>query len=345
MLALARVQLSCTSSRHVARQVQVARLPALRREIHQTSVVLKKKKQQSSTQELFNESDDTVFAAEEDDLFSSSNNKREIGSQPKRRITVKRDGTTQKMKGKLSPEQRLERFDNLYQFLSDRIGLNPPAKARNDPRQVRKTAWQHLFSLATTAEQLESVTELFPKWRDARQEFTPKIAEAFIRRCEELRCPTLALKVFSDHSKYGFNLNYLPAARHLLHSLHVEHPLENSITLSALYGIYKLPAISSDLVSCAMLTAACFKAKSEDSLVVAKALVPELKNLLTKTKPKKMAYPEDKYTRSLKGNKEKAWLRWALLKVEKALQAHNEPIDWLRTWREASGTVPALKAA
>jgi hypothetical protein len=122
--------------------------------------------------------------------------------------------------------------------------------------------------------------------------------------------------------------------------LHVEQPLENSIVLSALYGVYKLPAISSDLVSCAMLASACFKAKSEESLVIANALVAELKGLLEKTPPETMAYPEDHRTRSLEGNREKAWLRWTLLKIEKSLEAQQEPVSWLRSWREASGAVP-----
>ena len=123
--------------------------------------------------------------------------------------------------------------------------------------------------------------------------------------------------------------------------MHVEHPLENSILLSALYGVYKLPAISSDLVSCAMLASACFKAKTEESLVVANALVAELKGLLKKTPPQTMAYPEDPSTKNLKGNKEKGWLRWTLLKIERALEAQQEPVSWLRSWREASGAVPA----
>ncbi|KAI0088765.1 hypothetical protein BDY19DRAFT_993604 [Irpex rosettiformis] len=325
MFAIARAHRTCTAGRYVPNHLQASQSVVARRNIHQTSVVSKKKKTSSAIETAFEEEED--FATSEgDDLFSNTTTQ----------ASAKTPNSADKPKGRLSVEERAVRFDNLYQFLSDRIGLNPPAKARKDPRQVRKTAWQQLFSLAATSEQLERVTELFPKWRDARQQFTPEIAEAFVRRCEELRCPTLALKVFSDHSKYGFNLNHLPAARHLLHSLHVEHPLEDSVTLSALYGVYKLPAISSDLISCAMLTSALFKAKTEESLIVANALVPELKLLLKKTHPAKMAYPTDPVIRNQKNNKEKAWLKWTLLKIEKALEAQKQPVDWLKTWREAS---------
>ena len=82
---------------------------------------------------------------------------------------------------KLSPEARLERFNTLYQFLADRVGTHPPARAVKAPEQVRTTAWSHLFGLATTEAQLTKVAELFPLWRDAKRKFSPKIAEAFVR--------------------------------------------------------------------------------------------------------------------------------------------------------------------
>lgn len=117
-----------------------------------------------------------------DDLFASStaNTKATRASKPQSSTSTSGSG------GKLSPEERLARFNTLYEFLSDRIGQNPPAKARKEPEQVRKTAWQHLFGLATTPEQLERVAELFPKWRDSRQVFTPKMAEAFVRESDSL---------------------------------------------------------------------------------------------------------------------------------------------------------------
>jgi hypothetical protein len=135
--------------------------------------VLRKKKQQTTAEAAFDDVDDAFSAAEEDDLFGSSNVKASSKSA--------RTGIVAKTKGKLTSEERAARFEDLYQFLSDRIGLRPPAKVRKEPEQVRKTAWQHLFGLATTAEQLERVTELFPKWRESRQQFTPKMAEAFVR--------------------------------------------------------------------------------------------------------------------------------------------------------------------
>ena len=82
-------------------------------------------------------------------------------------------------KGTMSPQMRIRRFDKLFQFASDRIGLQPVlAKA---PEQVRNTIWQQLFKLATRREQMEAVVELFPKWRDSRRQFTPIMSEEFIR--------------------------------------------------------------------------------------------------------------------------------------------------------------------
>ena len=154
-------------------------------------------------------------------------------------------------------------------------------------------------------------------------------------RCEELHCPTLALQVFADHSKYGIDLPHAQAARQLLHSLHNEQPLQESITLSALLAAYKLPPVSEDLVSCAMLTSACFKASTPESLAVANALVPALQGLLAKADPASWTYPTDPAVRNT--SKHLTWLTWTLTKIEKALAKQNQPVDWLRTWREQSG--------
>ena len=142
------------------------------------------------------------------------------------------------------------------------------------------------------------------------------------------------------------DLATLPAARRLLHSLHVQHPLSDSITLSALYKVYNLPALSSDLVSCAMLTSACFKNNSPEAVTVAKGLVPNLRKLLESTPPEQMALPamENKALRARTEEKEKAWLAWTLAKIEKALQKQGEEFSWLREWRTASGHVPTAAA-
>jgi len=300
-----------------------------RRGIHQSPVALKKKGQHVAEDDPFADEDSLFGSSEGEELFSTA-------GEPARQET---SPTARVAQGKLNPETRLARFDELLKFVGDRVGLKPVTTKL----QVRNTAWQHLFDLATTKEQMEQVVELFPKWRDSRRVFTEKCAEAFVRRCEELKCPTLALKVFSNHTKYGFDLSSIQAGRHLLHSLHVEHPIQETITLAALYKVYNLPAISSDLISCAMLTSACFKEGSEQSLVVAKAMVPSLREMLEKTDAKEWALVEKgQPERARLEVKEKAWLAWTLAKIEKALSKQGEEFEWLRRWRESVGHTQAV---
>ncbi|TCD64021.1 hypothetical protein EIP91_004655 [Steccherinum ochraceum] len=240
---------------------------------------------------------------------------------------------------KLSYQDRVARFNTLYQFMAERIAKEPV----KSPLQVRNTAWTHLFGLATSKQQMEKLVKLFPLWRDSGRPWTPQIAENFVRRCEELDCAQLALQVFTDHPKYGLDLASISAARRLLHSLHLAHPLADSITVGALYRVYNLPPLSSDLVSCAMLTSACFKNNTAESVAVADGLLPNLRKLLENTPPKEMALParEDPWLRARTESKEKAWLAWTLAKIEKALEKQEKDFAWLREWRTASGHLQA----
>jgi len=307
----------------------VSRATQINRGIHQTPVALKKKQKGAAADDgdLFGSGDsgESLFS---EDLF-------DINDEPttKKAPQPSTSATATSSSRKLSPEARLERFAELQKFVSDRIGQKPAVKLP----PVRNTAWQHLFGLATTKEQLEQVVELFPRWRDSKRRFDAQNTEAFVRRCEQLHCPTLALKVFSDHPKYGFDLCSLPAARRLLHSLHVEHPLQDTITLAALFRVYNLPAISSDLVSCAMLTSACFKHGTRESLAIAREMIPALKTLLQKVEPKTMQLPTKSVERARDEAREKAWLAWTLTKIEKALKKEGSDNSWLRQWREGSG--------
>lgn len=141
--------------------------------------------------------------------------------------------------------------------------------------------------------------------------------------------------MFGDHTKYGLDLPHIGAARQLLHALHVEHPLSDSVTLSALHGLYGLPAVAEDLVSCAMLTSACFKANTTASRTLAHALVPALRGLLAHAQPAHWKYPTKPYPRNKR--KDRVWLTWTLTKIEKALKAQKAPHEWLSEWREKTG--------
>ena len=79
------------------------------------------------------------------------------------------------------------------------------------------------------------------------------------------------------------------------------------------------------------------------ALVVAEAMVPQLQALLEKTDPAQWAYPPGPRVRV--EEKERAWLTWTLAKIEKALVKREEPVDWLRQWRERCGQVSVQGAA
>ncbi|KIJ14845.1 hypothetical protein PAXINDRAFT_99891 [Paxillus involutus ATCC 200175] len=149
----------------------------------------------------------------------------------------------------------------LLQFVSDRTGRAKVVKAG----QVRSILWLRLFQLATKAEHLESITEIFPQWRESGKSFSALEAEMFVRRCEELECPLLALKVFGDHPKYGFGLTSFSAARNLLHSLYEKYPVENTVAAASLFGVYKLPPVTSEPACSAMLYAACVRSKNRNA--------------------------------------------------------------------------------
>jgi hypothetical protein len=191
----------------------------------------------------------------------------------------------------LSPERRLYLFNTLVEHVFKLSGPKPAIKGP----QARNSAWMQLLSLATTSEQLEQVASMFPGWGEARREFNDHIGYMLIRalfrstvpssfslvigRCVELDCPILALKVFGNHSKYSIPLS-LEGARHLLYSLHLRHSIEDTITASALYGVYRLLPVSKDPTSSAILTYACLSHPNEKSLAIAKALIPGLKRYL-----------------------------------------------------------------
>jgi hypothetical protein len=82
-------------------------------------------------------------------------------------------------KKKLSPEMRLERFNQIINFVTPRLGRKPAVKVP----EVRKSAWVNLIGLATTEEQLENVTNMFPGWKESGHQFDPQFSELFIRKC------------------------------------------------------------------------------------------------------------------------------------------------------------------
>ncbi|KAA1473591.1 hypothetical protein DENSPDRAFT_840058 [Dentipellis sp. KUC8613] len=322
---------------------------ATARSLHVSAVAHRAKKSRKAAVDF---DGDELFSSssEPDELFPTTPSAAQATSTPAPASTI----TPATGSKKLDAATRAARFEELFTFVSSRIGRTPTVK---DALQVRNTAWAHLFGLATEPAQLERVANIFSDWKESGRVFSDKHIEAFVRRCEELHCPELALRVFSDRPRYGLDLATPRAARRLLHALHQEHPLQESVTLAALCALYRLPPLTADPISCAMLTAACLRAAAPPATTsatpatsivstaaerraarkVAEGLVPALKQVLEKTPP--MPVPLPGRERAFEDVKERLWGKWALKKVERALARQGADVAWLRAWRESSGHV------
>lgn len=152
-------------------------------------------------------------------------------------------------------------------------------------------------------------------------------------RCNSLHCPGLALKVFSNRPKYGFDLS-LDAAQIILHCLHRWQRHKDIITFTTLYSIYNLPPVASDLVSNALLLKALVRNPTNPSAAMAKAMLPLLQRSLERTDPRSMTIqPNDPRL----SNKKRTWLAFALKSIEARLQAQRVEHEWLTKWMRASG--------
>lgn len=109
------------------------------------------------------------------------------------------------------------------------------------------------------------------------------------------------------------------------------------MTVAALFGVYKLPPISSDLISCAMFVAACLKHHTAQSLVIAREMLPQLKELLAKTSPNDMELPTSGPGWVKVDAKEKGWAARSLAYIEQALAKEEADHSWLSKWRQDSG--------
>ncbi|KAL0581647.1 hypothetical protein V5O48_000348 [Marasmius crinis-equi] len=372
---------SCRAARHVgvfSKSFQTSTYSAAcrtgwngrARSIHTTPIALKKKGPGAAIDDLFDDSSDSG------DLFGSS-------AQPSSQHSPKSSATKPTAKKfanhiptkKLDPTERKARFDQLYESLIPHITkiLPPPRnpasladptkdpeylekkRARKQLKPIRHTVWDHLLDLAQTEEDLVKLVDLFPKWQDFGHKFDDGFGEHFVARCDNLKCPTLALKVFGDHAKYAVPLP-LPAARHLLFSLNAHSSLSDVLMAAALYHVYNLPPVAEDVTSCAIVLNATLKnaqnapspvQKAEEagtaapssnastpsptkqrsaSLQIARGLLPSLHTLLDKSEPRSWAVPrtgqeKTKIVVTVKGKGKKK-------KVEKAYNREKVWVSW-----------------
>lgn len=121
------------------------------------------------------------FAGEEssEELFSTSKDAEVVGTP---NILV----DAVKPSSKTDSQERLRRFNDTLQFVGLRVGRDRKEKLPH----IRNTAWQELFQLATTRQQMEAVVNLFPKWRDTKpgRVFNVQNTELFTRECSGSHC-------------------------------------------------------------------------------------------------------------------------------------------------------------
>ncbi|KAF8960433.1 hypothetical protein BDZ97DRAFT_1665763 [Flammula alnicola] len=206
---------------------------------------------------------------------------------------------------KLDPAVRRERFEKHIQFIEPRVGRKPTVK---DAR-IRKRMFVTLLDLAASEDELRKIVALIPRYKEVGGELIDSFAEAFVRRCQELQCPPLALEVFGNYAKYDIRLN-LEAAQWLVHSLYISHPLEKLMIATALYPVYNLPPVSEDLASASMVAAACYKHKTPESLSVAEALRPKINAMLEQVQ---ISQAPDHASK-----KKNKWIAWSLQRANKA---------------------------
>ncbi|KAH9958902.1 hypothetical protein BGW80DRAFT_1372378 [Lactifluus volemus] len=229
---------------------------------------------------------------------------------------------------------RTQRFDRVFDVLS--TALNQ-ARSKKSSLQVRSSDWLYLFDLATNPEQLERASGQFSAFIECRRQFRDQHVTAFVRRCAELRCPQLALTVFSNRPAYRMDLT-LPAARQLLYALHEEHKLSDVATLVALYPLYNLPALSSDPISSALLISACLReARASDpgsryAWTMAATLLPHFEQLLTETPPIPIPIPIEKNR-----FQENCWMYHAMLSILESLTVLDQDTSRVTEWCEKSG--------
>lgn len=213
--------------------------------------------------------------------------------------------------------RRQAKFDELLAFMKPRLG-----KTSKKLPLIRTSAWSDLFSLATTKEQMEAVVELMPQWQAAGRVFRDSNSELFIRRCEQLDCPQLALTVFGNYAKYNMPLT-LTGANQLLHSLHLDHPIETLVTAAALYPVYGLPPAGTVLTSASLLAAAYVRVHEQKD--AARKAQLEARNTLLELRTglealiAKHGSLKKIRKRMDSRNRESAWTLWSLDKVDKAL--------------------------
>ena len=218
------------------------------------------------------------------------------------------------------------------------------------------------MQMASSREELERLADLFPKWRESKKSFDEHDSELFVRessfscpkdishvylfagRCAELECPDLALRVFADHPRYGFSAKSYKGVLHLIHALHLSHPLSDTITAAALLKLNHHPETTASLPACAMVTYAALRNIGSDPRTkdLAEVLLPALRKLCNSADPDEIGKQRFEGVGVGFGQPQK-WFLDSLKSIEEHLKGEGKDIMWLGEARKKFGFPPSKK--
>ncbi|KAK0439414.1 hypothetical protein EV421DRAFT_1906070 [Armillaria borealis] len=297
-----------------------------RRYLHHSPSALAKAKATPTDfdSELFSENTDSG------DLFDDATSlaqPRAVVPRPKKAAPTPRQG--------MDASRRAAEYTSLYDFVSPRLQeKNRPDFAH--PPYVKVASFNRLMDLATTAEQLSSLVDLIPSWAKYHgRGMKTSTADVFVRRCDDFKCPQLALKVFGNFPLYQAKLTR-PAAQQLLYTLHrTSVPLEDLLLTAAFFPIYQLGPLENDIVSLSILAAASVKAGKHD-----------LETALLTRIHKSLGIKEGSSGVRVEGTDLRAkWVMWHLREIDLELEKRDgHPLKWLRDWRRRSRRSSESKA-
>ncbi|KAK0437453.1 uncharacterized protein EV420DRAFT_163517 [Desarmillaria tabescens] len=305
---------SLLSARLFARQSLLCR-----RYIHRSPSALAKAKA-APTDELFSEStDDGDLFGDATSPVQETKTQSTAPQKPKKAAPTPRKG--------MDASRRATEYTSLYEFVSPRLQeRNRPDFTH--PPYVKVASFNRLMDLTTTAEQLSSIVDLIPAWAKYNgRGMKNSTADVFVRRCDDFKCPQLALKVFGNFPLYQAKLTR-PAAQQLLYTLHrTSAPLEDLMLTAAFFPIYQLGPLENDIVSLSILAAASVKAGKHDLETV----------LLTRIH-KSLGIKEGSREVRVEGTDLRdKWVMWHLREIDLALEKRDgRPLKWLRDWRHRS---------
>lgn len=153
-------------------------------------------------------------------------------------------------------------------------------------------------------------------------------------RCVELESPDLALRVLTDHPHYGLSAQSYKGALHLIHALHLSHPLSDTITAAALLKVNHHPETTASLPACAMLTYAALKNVGADPRAkdLAEALLPALRKLCSSADPEEISKERFEGVGVGVGQPHK-WAVDSLKSIEEHLRGEGKVVKWLEDAR------------